>query len=229
MIEQLVAPGADSDVIELAYGSLAAGEELALDGAAEAVAVVLSGTVEAWAGEEVAGPRRRPQRPVRRARPLPSTRRAGAPLAAGGRRRGRRRGHDRAARRGPARPGAHHRAGRPEDRHRRRGHVAAQRAHDPRPRRHGVAAAGGGDDQPARQLVLLSAPQARPPRAAGGGAPRGGLPVPRRARGRLRRAGALRARGREHADGARRRRRRDPLRATTRWSARPATSSTTCG
>ena len=55
MIEQLVAPGADSDVIELAYGSLAPGEELALDGAAEAVAVVLSGTVEAWAGDESLG------------------------------------------------------------------------------------------------------------------------------------------------------------------------------
>ena len=55
MIEQLVAPGADSDVIELAYGALAPGEEVALDGKSEAVAVVLSGTVEAWAGEESLG------------------------------------------------------------------------------------------------------------------------------------------------------------------------------
>ena len=55
MIEPLVAPGADSEVIELGYGSLAAGEEFELEGGEEAVAVVLSGTVDAWSGEEALG------------------------------------------------------------------------------------------------------------------------------------------------------------------------------
>ena len=47
MIEALVATGKDTEVIELGYGTLEPGEEFALDGADEAVAVVLSGTVEA--------------------------------------------------------------------------------------------------------------------------------------------------------------------------------------
>ena len=55
MIEALVATGKDSEVIELGYGPLEPGEELALDGRDEAVAVVLSGTVEAWAGDEALG------------------------------------------------------------------------------------------------------------------------------------------------------------------------------
>ena len=55
VIETLVAPGAESDVIGLAYGQLAAGETVELDGTDEAVAVVLTGTVDAWAGEEALG------------------------------------------------------------------------------------------------------------------------------------------------------------------------------
>ena len=55
MIEALVATGKDTDVIELGYGRLEAGEEFGLDGGDEAVAVVLSGTVEAWAGDQALG------------------------------------------------------------------------------------------------------------------------------------------------------------------------------
>jgi 5-deoxy-glucuronate isomerase len=55
MIDQLVAPGADSEVLDLAYGVLAPGESLELDGSDEALAVVLSGVVEAWAGDESLG------------------------------------------------------------------------------------------------------------------------------------------------------------------------------
>ena len=55
MIETLAATGKDTEVIELGYGPLAPGEEHALDGRDEAVAVVLSGTVEAWAGDESLG------------------------------------------------------------------------------------------------------------------------------------------------------------------------------
>jgi 5-deoxy-glucuronate isomerase len=55
VIEALVATGKDSEVIELGYGPLEPGEELTLDGRDEAVAVVLSGTVEAWAGDEALG------------------------------------------------------------------------------------------------------------------------------------------------------------------------------
>jgi 5-deoxy-glucuronate isomerase len=53
MIETLVTPGAESDVVGLAYGTLE--EPFTLDGSQEAVAVVLTGTVEAWAGEEALG------------------------------------------------------------------------------------------------------------------------------------------------------------------------------
>jgi 5-deoxy-glucuronate isomerase len=55
VIETLAATGKDTEVIELGYGPLAPGEEHALDGRDEAVAVVLSGTVEAWAGDESLG------------------------------------------------------------------------------------------------------------------------------------------------------------------------------
>jgi 5-deoxy-glucuronate isomerase len=55
VIEALVATGKDTEVIELGYGPLEPGEELALDGRDEAVAVVLSGTIEAWAGDESLG------------------------------------------------------------------------------------------------------------------------------------------------------------------------------
>ncbi len=55
VIETLVAPGTESDVIGLAYGSLAAGETVELDGSDEAVAVVLSGSVDAWAGDAALG------------------------------------------------------------------------------------------------------------------------------------------------------------------------------
>ena len=55
MIEALVATGKDTEVIEFGYGPLEPGEEFALDGSDEAVAVVLSGTVEAWAGDQSLG------------------------------------------------------------------------------------------------------------------------------------------------------------------------------
>ena len=126
-----------------AYGSLAPGEELALDGATEAVAVVLSGTVDAWAGEESRGAGRQasgdPFSDPGHSVYAP----AGAPLRLVAGEEGGRGGHEPRRRARTRRSGSDHRPGRPEDRHRRGGDVGAQRAHHPRARRHGVAAAVG--------------------------------------------------------------------------------------